>query len=548
MFHYVKEFPVLEGTIQNYIFDFVNANKGDLQMSELYSSLEDKKFINTDERSSKFKTFTDKKLFEYSNKLIDVLNSKDEYYAYILVENDVTYIEYSEGDFFKLHEDYLSITSNIIEEFTLLICMDANCEGGETIFYLNKYFTHVSKASTTKNSCVLFRKDIKHEGSKLRSGYKKIITLNLWGIPKQSDNLLVISLKDSKKYIISFEKIYSTGDNILKGYIEFCRNQGNNNSILIYEDHQIDSDGFKIIYDIMNKSYVKLEDVHEHANIIDYYCIDTKYIMIDQINNKSINKSFPQSLDDDIILCENEDNLRYLCEFVKEQQLPLIPFKILLCEGVITYGGGLSGTEPLILKLAPVFMSMSEFDNILFVTKIITKDDIPYSFNSILEYNIDKDLCHVSKDKIFVFDDIDYTDYDEDLYVVLPQCQPYSTIIPRLGFYLQDFKIANIIKNLMTPNENLEMYSIENSKVKIKSNGEFYDIDENDKMLISVNKIDTVLNKLKSMNFIENVIDKMKKTKFNFPQSKEFNEHFFCNENVYGHFNLFYITGFLKID
>ena len=36
--------------------------------------------------------------------------------------------------FFKKHEDYLSITSNIIEEFTLIICLDANCEGGEYYF------------------------------------------------------------------------------------------------------------------------------------------------------------------------------------------------------------------------------------------------------------------------------------------------------------------------------------------------------------------------------------------------------------------------------
>lgn len=204
MNHYIKEFPVLDQQVQNDISKYINSNKSDLLQSELYWSIQDKKFVDIDERSSKYKTFADKKLFDLVEKFISILNTKDDYYNYLLIKNNVTYIEYKAGDFFKPHEDYLSVTSNIIEEFTLLLCIDAECEGGETTFYFNKFFTYTSKASITKGSCILFRKDIKHGSNILERGHKKIITLNLWASPKQSNNLVVVLFNDNQKFILSY--------------------------------------------------------------------------------------------------------------------------------------------------------------------------------------------------------------------------------------------------------------------------------------------------------------------------------------------------------
>ena len=50
-------------------------------------------------------------------------------------------IKYSAGGFFKKHKDYLSITSNLIEEFTLIICVTppdiaATSTGGQTIIHM----------------------------------------------------------------------------------------------------------------------------------------------------------------------------------------------------------------------------------------------------------------------------------------------------------------------------------------------------------------------------------------------------------------------------
>ena len=40
----------------------------------------------------------------------------------------------------KEHEDYLSLTTNMIEEYTGIMCLNANCEGGETILNFNGLF------------------------------------------------------------------------------------------------------------------------------------------------------------------------------------------------------------------------------------------------------------------------------------------------------------------------------------------------------------------------------------------------------------------------
>ena len=41
----------------------------------------------------------------------------------MLRRNDVTHIKYRQGGFLKRHRNYLSTTSNFVEESTLLLCV-----------------------------------------------------------------------------------------------------------------------------------------------------------------------------------------------------------------------------------------------------------------------------------------------------------------------------------------------------------------------------------------------------------------------------------------
>ena len=57
-------------------------------------------------------------------------------------------------------------------EYTMIICVDADCEGGNTILHLNNFFKHSSKFTTTPYHSLIFRKDIIHEGELIKNGYK----------------------------------------------------------------------------------------------------------------------------------------------------------------------------------------------------------------------------------------------------------------------------------------------------------------------------------------------------------------------------------------
>ena len=135
MSQYIKEFGVVDNDLQTNIIRIVNKYNKDLEQSLLYSASEDKKFIDLDKRSSKFKAIINEELFDATELLINKINTIDKYYDYKLVRNDVTYIKYESGDFFDKHEDYLSFTSNSIEEYTLIMCVKAECDG-EKLFFM----------------------------------------------------------------------------------------------------------------------------------------------------------------------------------------------------------------------------------------------------------------------------------------------------------------------------------------------------------------------------------------------------------------------------
>ena len=194
MEHGIREYHAIDIKIQNKIYDFIKNDSTELESSQLYSNIVKKKYVDTEKRSSKYKTIINKNCFDFMSELVIELNKLDDKDDFMLVQNDVTYIKYQEGDFFKPHEDYLSITSNFLEEYTLIICMDANCEGGETLFNVNNYHSYKSSSSKTRDHCLVFRKDINHEGTKIESGYKEIITVNLWGQRKNSPNIGSVGL------------------------------------------------------------------------------------------------------------------------------------------------------------------------------------------------------------------------------------------------------------------------------------------------------------------------------------------------------------------
>lgn len=226
----------------------------------MYSKELDEKFIDKELRSSIFKTYKNKELFNLFKLIVSSINTNDKLEHFKLVENDITHIKYKEGDFFEKHDDYLSVTSNIITEYTMILCKHADCEGGHTIFYFNDYFTYKSKASKTTGNCIIFRKDICHEAEKIVSGHKEILTANLWCIENKSETVVVITFDNTnKKYVINYSNILFFGNTLIKMAIDFnIANETVNCTDKIYEynTNTIEYEQFNIIASIYNKEYI----------------------------------------------------------------------------------------------------------------------------------------------------------------------------------------------------------------------------------------------------------------------------------------------------
>ena len=105
--------------------------------SLLYSPQVGQKFLDTEQRSSTFRELNDPKLWSLCEEVVACASATDEKCSYSLVRNDATHIRYLEGGYFKTHQDYLSLTSNCVEEYTLLVAVNdsaeaASAEGGHT--------------------------------------------------------------------------------------------------------------------------------------------------------------------------------------------------------------------------------------------------------------------------------------------------------------------------------------------------------------------------------------------------------------------------------
>ena len=115
--------------------------------------------------------------------------------ALTLLRNDVTHIVYTAGGFFKAHQDFLSLVSNCVEEYTLLICAlppeaAGVTRGGLTRVTAGGGRVLESAATTTAGCALLFRKDMVHEGLPVLAGGKEVVALNLWATRHDCTTLL----------------------------------------------------------------------------------------------------------------------------------------------------------------------------------------------------------------------------------------------------------------------------------------------------------------------------------------------------------------------
>ncbi|AYV81372.1 MAG: hypothetical protein Harvfovirus30_4 [Harvfovirus sp.] len=567
MSQFIKEYGIIDQTIEDKLFSLVKHHGSKFETSRLYSADREKKFIDIEKRSSQYRLITTKAAFDLVDSLINKINSFDKTSNYILFRNNITQISYATGDFFQAHEDYLSITSNMLEEYTMIICMDATCEGGETIFHVNDWFKHTSKSSITPGHCLLFRKDLKHEGAILKSGTKNILTLNVWRTKKSCESIVGITFPASDdpdqatpKYFISTNKIIET-NTLLASFLRFSSNP---QKIYIYEEKNYTSEDFEIIYKLYNEMYITAKEYTVHRNIIDYYQFTAANILIDLTEeiHKTI-KSVKYTLKDKIIFCPTPELALHINETIKVAHLPYINFKMILAEGSLSYGGEMSGTPTTSLNMTPMWVTFSDHNNILFKSHFVTKRDPKFNIDKldhtiniaeiVKEYDDNEDdTHHCGKVKLRdIDDDNENDDVDVDDNTAIIECS--EIYAPTTYFGLQLCEVASpdqIFANIISEDDNFT-YLPYHKPIDVhyeKEQSPYYDIDPNDKITITPKHYKGIIAAVKESKLLTITEEEIKNIKFLLPQVKHSYHKFFCNEDVYGNANFLTVYGFLRLD
>ena len=121
MAQFVKEFS---GLPVAGLRAFLDGCAQPFEASALYEVAGGRRLVDPERRLSKFRSIADARLFALAREAVEAAARADELNDYTLVQNDVTHIRYEPGGFFKPHEDFLSLTSNVVEE-----CVHASLGG-----------------------------------------------------------------------------------------------------------------------------------------------------------------------------------------------------------------------------------------------------------------------------------------------------------------------------------------------------------------------------------------------------------------------------------
>jgi len=186
-------------TLKNH---FLNHNQVS-EESKIYMRNEQKEMVDTKLRKSKKFHFSDKVSFDLvKESIIPKINNIVKDIHYDLVCDNIDIIIYEAGDFFEAHNDFVTIQSNTVKTYAFLLCLESDAVGGETIIHLTPKKSVIIKETITPGSAIVFRNEVLHEGSKVLSGHKIVMKLNILGIAKYSFKRIPAHLNNRDKFDI----------------------------------------------------------------------------------------------------------------------------------------------------------------------------------------------------------------------------------------------------------------------------------------------------------------------------------------------------------
>jgi hypothetical protein len=580
MTNFIKEYKNLNDD------EFFNIKKqfeectDDFEDSMMYSQKTEEKFIDKNIRLSKFRTMKTDNIFKSFDVLVGEINKRDKLQKFRLIRNDITHIKYEKDGYFKKHDDFQSIKSNIVTEYTMILCLDSECEGGRTLFHFNDHFKYFSSASVTNGNVVIFRKDIHHEGEIIKSGHKEILTANLLCTDILSEKIVLVSfLNDERKYVINYNYICSIKDCVISVYIDFNIKNGNideNDNIYEYKSEFSTYEEFQIIYKIFMKEYITIDEYNQNTQLLDYHNIHPSNIFIEIINEMIKKSEYKDEIivSDGITMFQNRDQMKYARSFLNYSNSNTIPMKFYFAEGTYNFGGGMEDEPSKNIKMTPIFVSVGDYDNILFMRGLKTTHFIELQLEEIIkeshEYDEITNKLKLNPNKEFTLCEDDGDESDNfvtpskinsvenineiyDLKIALDECffGECEYLFPGLKYSLK-YKNQDIVE-LMFGEEYDRSYGICKKYIfdkheELKEERKLFNLDINNKMFFTEQQRELIFEKIINKNIIENIRKSLMDVKLRLQQQKASVDHNFCNESIYGEFTIIEINCIVDLE
>lgn len=196
------------------------------QTSSLYNKISKETVVDQFIRKSFKFNVLDDELFAYikiilSNIFLKVeskVESIASEYKYQIIFDELELLVYEPGGFFLPHTDFQKLKSNMFQSYTMLIGLNSDVVGGETVLSNNKNELKVFKEPITKGGVLIFRNDIEHSSNVVMSGVKNVLKVDLLLYHKikdtEFDGLLIIT-NDNHANILCYDLFKNQKESII---------------------------------------------------------------------------------------------------------------------------------------------------------------------------------------------------------------------------------------------------------------------------------------------------------------------------------------------
>lgn len=245
------ELPLINKELCAEIINF--SNNLQQQKSVVYNTKSKKDVINEAVRKSNTVKINDK---SFRDKLFDIIEAKISElqingFSFSLRRSNLEILKYIKGDYFAPHRDFDIYNSNIIKSYSLLVYLNDDYTGGNTMMD-----EHEIQYSTGKG--LVFKNTILHSCKTITEGVKYVLKADIDCriVPSQDESLIITFPEDNRFYVLNLACIGE--DTLLYSNYRFNIASGvPNPNVILLED--ITYEDFESVYKFLNNNILTNE-------------------------------------------------------------------------------------------------------------------------------------------------------------------------------------------------------------------------------------------------------------------------------------------------